>query len=83
MDEHRSTYEGFVTGAIALSLICAYILVALVCFRFVGAGNVVLGFGGLIVGLVAVLIDARVGGRWLLSLGLLVVYGLVIAVAVS
>jgi hypothetical protein len=42
-----------------------------------------LGFGGLILGILAVLIDARAGGRWLLSGGLLVIFGLVTAVAVS
>ncbi|MBM3519677.1 MAG: aa3-type cytochrome c oxidase subunit IV [Alphaproteobacteria bacterium] len=82
-EEHRSTYEGFVAGSVALCLICAYILVALVCFAFVGTGNLILGFGGLIVGLIAVTIDTRTGGRWLLSSGLLVIYGLITAVALS
>ena len=29
MDEHRSTYEGFIKGAVALSIICGFVLVAL------------------------------------------------------
>ena len=82
-DEHKRTYEGFIKGAIALTLICAFILVALSAFAFVGTGNVLLGFATLIVGLIAVLIDARAGSRWFLSLGLLVIFGLITAVAVS
>lgn len=82
-EEHRSTYEGFLKGSIALSIICGFILVALVSFRFAGTGNVLLGFAGLILGILAVLIDARMGKSWYLSGGLLVVFGLIAAVAVS
>jgi hypothetical protein len=83
MDAHRSTYSAFITGAIALSLICAFVLVALVDFRFAHTLNVFSGFAGLILGIVAVLIDVRTGGRWFLSLGVLVVFGLISAVNVS
>ena len=83
MEAHRSTYRGFVTGSIALSLICAFVLVSLVSFRFAETLNVFMGFAGLIVGIVAVLIDVRTGGRWLLSLGALVLFGLITAVNVS
>lgn len=55
-DEHKGTYEGFLKGSVALSLVCLFILVALVAFRFVTTGNVLLGFGGLILGLIAALI---------------------------
>lgn len=82
-DEHRSTYKGFITGSVALTLACLFILVALVAFRFVNSGNLLLGFGGLILGLIAVLIDARSGGKWYLSGGLLAIYGLITAVAIA
>jgi lipopolysaccharide export LptBFGC system permease protein LptF len=82
-DDHRSTYEGFLKGSVALTLICLFILVALVAFRFAGSGNVLLGFAGLILGILAVLIDSRAGKSWYLSGGLLVVFGLITAVAVS
>ena len=59
MEAHRSTYSAFVTGSIALSLVCAFVLVSLVSFRFAGTLNVFMGFAGLIVGIVAVLIDVR------------------------
>jgi hypothetical protein len=83
MDEHSRTYEGFVKGSVALSLICGFVLVALVSFAFVETYNVLLGFAGLIAGIIAVLIDVRTGGRWLLSLGALVVFGLITAIKVS
>ena len=81
--DHQSTYDNFIKGSIALTIICLFILVALVAFRFVGGGNVLLGFAGLILGIVAVLIDARMGKTWYVSGGLLVVFGLITAVAVS
>ena len=52
MQEHRSTYQGFVKGAIVLSLVSALVLVALVCFRFAHTLNVFTGFAGLILGFV-------------------------------
>jgi hypothetical protein len=83
MEEHRKTYEGFITGAVALSIICGFVLVALVDFRFNPGHNVFVGFAGLILGVIAVLIDVRTGGKWLLSAGLLVAFGLLSAVMVS
>ena len=83
MDEHRSTYDAFIKGSIALSIICGFVLVSLVSFRFAHMFNVFTGFAGLIVGIVAVLIDARTGGKWYLSAGLLVLFGLITAVNVS
>ena len=83
MEEHRSTYDAFIKGSVALSIICGFVLVALVSFRFAHTLNVFTGFAGLIVGVIAVLIDVRTGGRWLLPLGVLVVFGLITAVNIS
>jgi hypothetical protein len=83
MEEHRSTYDAFIKGSVALSIICGFVLVALCSFAFAQTLNVFTGFAGLIVGIVAVLIDARRGGKWLLSLGALVLFGLITAVNVS
>jgi len=81
---HRSAYGNFVRGAVALVLICAFVLVALCVFAFGHTLNVFTGFVGLIIGIIAVLIDARSGSqRWLLSLGVLVLFGLITAVSVS
>jgi len=83
MEAHRYAYRGFVKGAIALSLISAFTLVALVAFRFGQTFSVGLGFLVLVLGTIAVAIDFRTGSRWLLSLGLLVLLGLITAVSVS
>jgi hypothetical protein len=83
MEAHRSTYSAFIKGAIALSIHCGYVLVALVAFRFGQTLNVFSGFAGLIIGTIAILIDVRTGGRWYLSVGLLVLFGLITAVNVS
>ena len=83
MEEHTSTYEGFVKGSVALSLIFGFVLVALCSFAFAHTLNVFNGFSGLIFGVIAVLIDARTGGKWLLSVGALVLFGLITAVNVS
>jgi hypothetical protein len=81
---HRSTYGNFVRGSVALGLICAFIVVSLCSFAFGHTLNVLTGFAGLIIGVIAVLIDARSGSqRWLLSLGVLVLFGLITAVSVG
>ncbi len=80
---HERTYDNFIKGSVALALVCGFILVALVSFAFVASFNLLLGFAGLILGLLAVLIDARAGNSWLLSGGLLVIFGLVTAVAIG
>jgi hypothetical protein len=81
---HHSTYGNFVRGCVALGLICAFVLVALSSFAFGHMLNVFVGFAGLIIGIIAVLIDARSGSqRWFLALGALVIFGLITAVSVS
>jgi hypothetical protein len=80
MDEHKSTYEAFLTGSVVLTLISLYTLVALVAFRFMDNWNVFVGFTGLILGIVAALIDARIGGKWYLSGAVLVLFGLFVAI---
>jgi hypothetical protein len=80
MDEHTNTYEGFLTGSIAIGIICGFIVVALVAFRFMDYLNVFTGFAGIILGCIATLIDVKANGRWLLSGGLLVLFGLFVAI---
>ena len=84
MADHRSTYEGFVRGAIVIALGSFFILVALCNFAFGQTAALLMGFGGIIVGLIALAIDARSGSRtWALSLSLLVAYGILTAINVS
>jgi hypothetical protein len=81
---HQSTYHGFIRGSVALVLLCLMICTALIMFRFAGSGNVFMGFGGLVIGLLALLIDARSGTMsWPLSAGWSVIFGLITAVSVS
>ncbi len=82
MESHRNTYEGFLKGSVALAIHCGYILIALADFRFVQHWNVFLGFSGIIIGAIAILIDIRMG-RWFLSPILLVLFGLISAYALS
>jgi hypothetical protein len=79
-EDHKDTYSGFLKGSIALGLISLYVLVALVAFRFMDNWNVLTGFGGLIVGIIATLVDLRASGKWYLSGGLLVLFGLFVAI---
>lgn len=83
-EEHARTYDGFIKGSIALTILCFYVLVALVAFAFVSTGtNLLVGFGGLVIGTLALIIDLRVGGSWKLSVGWLVIYGLLTAVLLA
>ncbi|WP_119392017.1 hypothetical protein [Taklimakanibacter lacteus] len=84
MAAHRRTYGAFVRGSIVLGIVCAFVLVSLSSFAFGKSLNVFIGFAGLIIGIIAVLIDARSGSqRWLLSIGALVLFGLITAVNVG
>lgn len=84
MDDHTATYEGFVKGAVALCLMSAFILVALSNFGFGSSYTFLIGFGGMIAGLIAIIIDARANpSRWYLSIGLLIVYGILVAANVT
>ncbi|MDE2383568.1 MAG: hypothetical protein KGO53_03025 [Alphaproteobacteria bacterium] len=80
MAAHQATYDGFLKGSIALGLVCLYVLVALVTFRFMdNPMNLLVGFGGIIIGTIATLIGVRAGGKWLLPVVVLVLYGLLVA----
>jgi hypothetical protein len=84
IEDHRATYQGFLRVSIALIILVGFVLVALVSFRFGQSLNVFLGFLGLVLGLIGVVIDARMGSkRWGLSLVLLVIFGLVTAINAS
>jgi hypothetical protein len=77
--DHKETYEGFLTGSVALTMMCLFIVVALVAFRFMDNWNVFTGFAGIILGLIATLIDVRSGKKWYISGALLVLFGIFVA----
>jgi uncharacterized integral membrane protein len=83
VEAHRTTYDGFIKGSIALTLVCLFVLVALVSFAFGHAWSVFLGLAGLAAGIVGTLIDVKAGsGKWRLSLVLLVLFALITAINV-
>jgi hypothetical protein len=77
--DHKDTYAGFVNVSVAIAFVCFFIMVALVSFRFMDNWNVFVGFAGIIVGVIAAIIDLRTGAKWYLSGALLVLYGLFVA----
>jgi hypothetical protein len=80
---HKATYQGFLDFSVAGSIICLYVVVALVVFRFVdNPFNVILGFGGMIAGILTSIIALRMGGKWMLPIAVLVLYGLFTAMNV-
>jgi hypothetical protein len=78
LQDHKDTYEGFLKGSVALSMVCLFVLVALVAFRFMPNWNVLTGFAGIIAGILAVIIDVR-SGMWRVSAVLLVLFGIFVA----
>jgi hypothetical protein len=79
MDAHRATYEGFLGWSAVIALISLFVCVGLVDFRFVDAPlSLFAGFGGIIIGVVVSFIGLRMGGKWLLPIGVLVLYALFI-----
>lgn len=84
IEAHIATYEGFLAGSIGVTLICCYVLVALVTFRFIEHPlNMVVGFGGIIIGCIATVLGMRLGQKWLIPIAVLVLYGLFVAANVQ
>ncbi len=79
-EDHKATYEGFLSFSMAGGLVCLYVVVALVVFRFVeNPFNIFLGFGGILVGVISSFIALRMGGKWLIPMVLLGLYILLVA----
>jgi hypothetical protein len=80
LDAHKAAYQGFLDFSVAGSIICLYIVVALVTFRFMNSpANVITGFLGLFVGVILSFIALRMGGKWSVALVPLVLFGLFVA----
>jgi len=79
MEAHRATYTGFLNWSIVVAIISLFTMVALVNFRFVDAPlSLFAGFGGILIGTITSLIGLRMGGKWLLPVAMLILYGLFI-----
>jgi hypothetical protein len=84
MDAHKATYQGFLDFSVAGTLVCFYIVIALVAFRFISNPlNLLVGFGGIFVGVIASWIAMRMGGKWMISVVPLVLLGLFVAANVQ
>lgn len=84
--DHAATYQGFIKYAVALAIACFIILTSLCVFAFAPSGGIYLflGFGGLVIGLLAVIIDIRLDtGKWLLSGAVAAVFALLAAMSVA
>ncbi len=84
--DHAATYSAFVKYSVALGLACFMILTSLCVFAFAPSGGLYLflGFAGLIIGLISVIIDTRIGsGNWLLSGIVGVVFALLAAMSMG
>lgn len=80
MAAHNATYKGFLDFSVAGSIICIYIVVALVTFRFMSNPlNVFVGFGSIILGVITSLVALRLGGKWMVALVPLVLIALFVA----
>jgi Bacterial aa3 type cytochrome c oxidase subunit IV len=84
MAAHEATYDGFIKFSVAGSIICIYVLVALVTFRFMNnPANVIVGFGGLILGIITSIIALRLGGKWMVAVVPLILFTLFVAANVQ
>jgi hypothetical protein len=80
---HAATYEFFLRIMVAGIIHVFFVMVALVSFAFGHSASVFLGFAGLILGTLSVLIDFRSRSRYFMSLGLLAIFALITAINVS
>ena len=79
-EDHKATYDAFLQFSTAGSLVCLFVVVALVVFRFVDNPlNIFVGFGGILVGLISSFLALRMGGKWLIPIVLLVLNILFVA----
>jgi hypothetical protein len=84
VEEHERSYRAFLKGVVVAILASAFTLVAIVAFAFGQTLSILLGWAVLVFGLLAVLIDLRTDTKsWRLSLGTLLVFGLLTAINVS
>jgi hypothetical protein len=84
LEDHERSYRSFLKGMVVAIIAGAFTLVALVAFAFGQTLSVLLGWAVLVFGLLAILIDLRSETRsWRLSLGTLLIFGLLTAINVA
>lgn len=85
MQAHMKTYEGVLRGTVAAILGSIITLTALALFAFgSGASSTIIGFLGLLIGAIVLILDLRMGNKnWGLSIGFIVLFGLVVIMKVA
>ena len=83
VEEHLRSYRAFRKGVVVAIIASAFTLVALSAFAFGQTMSILLGWGGLIFGALAIIIDLRSENSWRLSIVTLIVFGLLTAINVS
>lgn len=85
-DDHKATYDGFISGCIAITLGTFFILLALMICGFGKAHyvtNLVVGVGGMFLGMAIVAVEAKAGSNYLTSLICWIVMALIAIFMVS
>ena len=85
-DDHKAGYDNFISGCIAITVGCFYILAALVICGFSTAHwgiNLLIAFGGMFLGFAVLAVEAKAGSNYLTSLILWIVFALVAVWAVA
>ncbi|MCP5082533.1 MAG: hypothetical protein GY948_12645 [Alphaproteobacteria bacterium] len=79
-DDHKATYDGFISGCIAVALGTFFILVALVICGLANTHyitNLVVGVGGMFLGMAIIAVEAKAGSNYLTSLICWIVFALI------
>lgn len=79
-DDHKATYDGFISGCIAITLGTFFILIALMICGFAQTHyitNLIVGVGGMFLGMAIIAVEAKAGSNYLTSLVCWIVFALI------
>ena len=79
-EDHKATYEGFISGSIALTIATFFILVALVICGLANTHyitNLIVGVGGMFLGFAVIAVEAKAGSNYLTSLICWIVFAII------
>lgn len=79
-EDHKATYDGFISGCIAITLGTFFILVALVICGLANTHyitNLIVGVGGMFLGMAIIAVEAKAGSNYLTSLICWIVFAVI------
>ena len=79
-DDHKSTYDNFISGCIAIVLACMFILTCLVICGLANTHyitNLIVGVGGMFLGMGVIAVEAKAGSNYLTSLILWILFSII------